>query len=271
MLRLFRRGDEHAWVRDNLSAYHDGALSAGDTRRVEQHLAACAAACQAELKALRQAVAAVRALPEIRAPRSFALTRADLQRVRPAPPASAPAQPSGFWGRQRTLEFGAMAAAVLFVAVLVGDAVTRPASQPDAAPVSMAAMERDTRTSADTAPDAAPGVGNGEYATEPAPETTGSPLGEASPSSKTPAAPDTDVPDMTPMTAADDTTIESRQADDGASPQVENLSLAETPGRSSNERTWLVVLEVTAGAALVLLVMLAVQRRFGAAARSAGV
>lgn len=267
MLRLFRRGDEHAWVRDNLSAYHDGALSAGDTRRVEQHLAACAAACQAELKALRQAVAAVRALPEIRAPRSFALTRADLQRVRPAPPASAPAQPSGYWGRQRTLEFGAMAAAVLFVAVLVGDAVTRPASQPDAAPVSMAATERDTRTSAD----AAPGLGNGEYATEPAPENTGSPLGEASPSSKTPAAPDTDVPDMTPMTAADDPTVESRQADDGASPQVESLSLAETPGRSSNERTWLVVLEVTAGAALVLLVMLAVQRRFGAAARSAGV
>lgn len=266
MLRLLRgRGDEHAWVRENISAYHDRALSAGEASRIELHLAACSAGCVAELETLRQAAAAVRALPELRAPRSFALTPNDVRRARPVPVPPVRSQPSGFWGKQRALEFGAMAAAVLFVAVVVGDAVTRPTAEPEAAPVAMAAADSGTRNSTDLNPEAT----GGEFTTEAAPEATASPMGDVSPTSKAPATTESNPPEGTPGTSEVPlTTFAPATADGGNDLANSGNAAAQAP---DDERTWLVVLEVTAGSALVLLLLLAMQRRFGNKSHFTGV
>lgn len=59
--------------RAHLSAYLDGELGAAAARRLEHHLATCRA-CTSELDGLRETRAALRSLPEVPAPRSFALT-----------------------------------------------------------------------------------------------------------------------------------------------------------------------------------------------------
>jgi anti-sigma factor RsiW len=75
-------------VFDDLSAYLDQELSAGDARRVEAHLRTCAQ-CRRELESLRYTMQMVQALPSLRAPRSFTLSDAQAARVRP--------QSSGGW------------------------------------------------------------------------------------------------------------------------------------------------------------------------------
>jgi hypothetical protein len=117
---ILLRFDRHAWVRGNLSAYIDRALDARSAGRLEAHVHACES-CRAELEELRATVRSVRALPEFQAPRSFALT---LEQVASRSPKSPP-QPPRFWTATRTLQTGATAAAVLFVALIVGDITTR--------------------------------------------------------------------------------------------------------------------------------------------------
>jgi len=102
----------HRRFRDDLSAYLDGRLSERRQRRLEEHLAACPA-CERELNELRSVVEAVKSLPTVPAPRSFAIQPAAAPRVAPAPRAS--------------LAFGALSAAALVVfGVLLGsDLLTR--------------------------------------------------------------------------------------------------------------------------------------------------
>jgi hypothetical protein len=69
-------------VSDDLSAYLDQELTAGDTRRVEAHLRTCAQ-CRRELETLRYTMQMVQALPSVRAPRSFTLSDAQAAHVRP--------------------------------------------------------------------------------------------------------------------------------------------------------------------------------------------
>lgn len=59
--------------RGDLSAYADGELSPGRAKRLEAHVESCAP-CRADLDALLETKAALGALPEAAAPRSFALT-----------------------------------------------------------------------------------------------------------------------------------------------------------------------------------------------------
>ncbi|MBI2867315.1 MAG: zf-HC2 domain-containing protein [Chloroflexi bacterium] len=70
-MRLWRK-DQHAAVRDSLSAYLDERLPAKERRQVEQHLAACQA-CRGELETLRATVHAIRSLSAPALPRSFRL------------------------------------------------------------------------------------------------------------------------------------------------------------------------------------------------------
>ena len=65
--------NRHNRLREDLSAYIDGRLSAREAAAVESHLASCGT-CPAELEGLRLASQALRGLPAVEAPRSFALT-----------------------------------------------------------------------------------------------------------------------------------------------------------------------------------------------------
>jgi len=81
-LGLFRR---HPVRDDALSAYLDGALRGDALSRVERHLETCER-CRAAVDELRAVRGALQELPRERAPRSFALRRADIEAPRPAPP-----------------------------------------------------------------------------------------------------------------------------------------------------------------------------------------
>ncbi len=98
----------HARLRELLSAYIDGEVSASETSRVEEHLAGCQE-CRDELASLRSTVDLLRRLPELAAPRSFALSEAPQRRP----------TPTIVW----TARLATSAAAVLLVALLLGDIV----------------------------------------------------------------------------------------------------------------------------------------------------
>ncbi len=103
--------DRHRRLRDQLSAYIDGALDSAATRRLQVHLEECEE-CRADLEQLRSTVAALRGLPEAQVPRSFTLSPERAAVRRPAVPAA-------------RLAFGARIAvagvAVALAAVLVVD------------------------------------------------------------------------------------------------------------------------------------------------------
>ena len=63
----------HRRLRDQLSAYMDGELRGAAVERLEKHLAGCEG-CRLELEQLRATVAALHDIPEVQAPRSFALS-----------------------------------------------------------------------------------------------------------------------------------------------------------------------------------------------------
>ncbi|WP_376789081.1 anti-sigma factor family protein [Thermoflexus sp.] len=64
--------DEHQWVQDRLSLYLDDRLEPEDRARVEVHLRGCET-CARSWETLRWTVQAIRALPPVRAPRSFVI------------------------------------------------------------------------------------------------------------------------------------------------------------------------------------------------------
>ncbi|MBI3966924.1 MAG: zf-HC2 domain-containing protein [Chloroflexi bacterium] len=78
--RLIR--PEPAHPTERLSEYLDGGLPAEERVAIDRHLATCAD-CRAELESLRATVVALRALPTLRAPRSFVLSAAVVPAPRP--------------------------------------------------------------------------------------------------------------------------------------------------------------------------------------------
>ena len=103
--------DRHRRLRDQLSAYIDGALAPAAARRLEAHLGECEG-CRAELEQLRSTVTALRELPEAQVPRSFTLSPERVAARRPAMPAA----PLAFGAR-----IAAAGVAVALAAVLVVD------------------------------------------------------------------------------------------------------------------------------------------------------
>lgn len=67
-----------------LTAYVDAQLNSVERSRVEQHLQDCAE-CQAEVEITRKLKAVLIQLPEVKAPRSFAITPAQARKLRPRP------------------------------------------------------------------------------------------------------------------------------------------------------------------------------------------
>jgi hypothetical protein len=100
----------HAVDEAALSGYLDGALDERAGARVEAHLASCAG-CRVALAELRALRSALQALPQVTAPRSFALREADVR------PRAAARAPLGFYSRALS---GVMTAAFLVFVMLVG-------------------------------------------------------------------------------------------------------------------------------------------------------
>jgi Putative zinc-finger len=74
MAGILRRTDEHEQVEALLSPYLDGRTSGAERALVERHIESCGD-CARSLGMLRATVVAVREMPRVRAPRSFALPR----------------------------------------------------------------------------------------------------------------------------------------------------------------------------------------------------
>ena len=102
----------HARFRKDLSAYLDGELSPRRAVTLESHVAACAA-CRSLLEDLRLASAALAELPQVDAPRSFALRPEQLMQPRPVHRAPTPGLMAG--SRIAVAALTCALAAVVFV------------------------------------------------------------------------------------------------------------------------------------------------------------
>ena len=92
-----------------ISAYMDQRLTADEKDFVERHVASCAD-CRAQLEATRSMVAALRAMPVVKAPRSFVLPREMARQPR-----------RSFLSLYPALRLATVVAAMAFVLVFAGD------------------------------------------------------------------------------------------------------------------------------------------------------
>ena len=113
-MKFLRKVIHQRWRRD-LSPYLDGRLGPRRQVALERHLAGCIL-CQEELAGLRNVIAMLRQVPQVEVPRSFALSQ--------RPSVELPRRTWYF----RPVQYATAVAAVLLVAVMVGDLATgRPA------------------------------------------------------------------------------------------------------------------------------------------------
>jgi len=137
---------EHEHVKVLLSTYLDGRTSRAERAQVEHHLKSCAD-CARNLATLRATVVAVRDLPHVRAPRSFALPRSMAKQPRSTP-----------W-LYPLLRTATAIATFLFVVVVAGDLYTRftlfSTFAPAALPPTFIAMQAAATPAQESAPQVA--------------------------------------------------------------------------------------------------------------------
>jgi anti-sigma factor RsiW len=127
------RQNDHNRVEELISAYLDKRVSAGEKDFFERHIASCAA-CRAQLETTRSMVAALQALPAMKAPRSFVLPREMARQSAGQPQRS-------FLSLYPALRLATVVAAMAFVVLFAGDLLinqmsgaSAPQSIPNAAP-----------------------------------------------------------------------------------------------------------------------------------------
>lgn len=167
------RQNDHMRAEELISAYLDNQVTAAEKQFFERHLASCAD-CRAQLEVTRSMVTALRAMPTVKAPRSFVLPRALAKQPKRSIFAWYPA-----------LRLATVVAAIVFMIVFAGDLLTtRTTSQsvsmslPAAAPLNQALpMEKSSDTMAATAlpPTAALQIGQALAPTASAPAAAGAP------------------------------------------------------------------------------------------------
>src|SRR5512145_1714908 len=103
------RHNDHNRAEELISAYLDKRVSAEEKDFFERHVASCAD-CRAQLEVTRSMIAALRAMPVVKAPHSFVLPR-ELAR-----------QPKrSFLSLYPALRLATVAAALAFVVLFAGD------------------------------------------------------------------------------------------------------------------------------------------------------
>jgi anti-sigma factor RsiW len=202
-MKLFNRH-----VDERLSEYIDGRLAPAEAVRFEAHVADCAD-CADELSGMRRAISALKTLPEVDVPRSFAINEAMIQPVVAA------------YRAPRWQAFAAPAAgmAVIFFLLLGGDVATSIDSEDDEDVVEDAASEQLLQTDAlateqDTAGSEAPAEGaddSGLTGEQRAEEDAEEEFDEASPLADPDGATDADDGDSAPLPSPDEETIERLQ------------------------------------------------------------
>ncbi|HSD83020.1 MAG TPA: zf-HC2 domain-containing protein [Anaerolineae bacterium] len=212
------RQSDHIRAEELMSAYLDKRLSAEEKNFFERHIASCTD-CRAQLESTRSMVAALKALPLVRAPRSFVLPREMAKQPKRSFLTLYPAL------RLATV-IAAMAFAILFAGDLLisrtGGGATPQQSLPAAAqpPAIMQASET-ARQVAPTAEPAAVETANDAAATsgaamEPTPAEVPAPKAAVSETMTVTAAMATSLPTATPaataVPAATDTTARVLQA-----------------------------------------------------------
>jgi len=127
------RQNDHTRAEELISAYLDKRVSAEEQVFFERHLASCAD-CHAQLEATQSMVAALRAMPAVKAPRSFVLPREMAKQPR-----------RSFLSLYPALRLATVIAAMAFVVLFAGDllisrssGVSAPQSIPAAVPASVA-------------------------------------------------------------------------------------------------------------------------------------
>ena len=173
---------EHKRVEALLSTYLDGRTSDAERTLIERHLEGCAD-CARNMATLRATIAAVRAMPRVHTPRSFALPRS-LAKQPPTVPWLYP-----------LLRAATGVAAFLFVLTVAGDLFLRPsltAPAPMAAPAALAptsvVMQPEARSaSLATTPTAAAELQRSALPATPVPQATPHKLELAAPGTATPA------------------------------------------------------------------------------------
>ena len=133
------RQNDHMRAEELISAYLDKQVSAEEQEFFERHIALCAE-CRAQLEATRSMVAALRAMPVVRAPRSFVLPREMAKQPR-----------RSFLSLYPALRLATVIAAMAFVVLFAGDllisrssGVSAPQSVPAAAPAPAAMQAPET-------------------------------------------------------------------------------------------------------------------------------
>lgn len=131
--------NRHRRLRDQLSVYIDGQLTAAETEALEHHLAACVD-CRQALEDIRVTVLALRDLPSVEVPRSFALRPEQVARLaRPRPAPVSPVLATGMRLAGAALAFALAAVLVVDLGDLRGDSGGSVA--PQAAPAGLASPE----------------------------------------------------------------------------------------------------------------------------------
>jgi len=226
MARGLRRANEHERVRALLSTYLDGRASQAERALVERHLKSCAN-CERNLASLRATVAAVRTMPHVRAPRSFALPRSMAKQPRSTP-----------W-LYPLLRTATAFAAFLFVLVVAGDLYTRftlfstfaPMAAPAALPPTLIAMQAAATSAQESAPQTtAPEASRTLEQPPPAPAPqAAAPLAPVTTASGARQAAATPAPATTAVTALDLAAVPGTEAPSAAAKAVPPETPVEPP------------------------------------------
>lgn len=248
---------DHTRAEQLFSAYIDQRATADEKAFVERHVAACAD-CRAKLDATRAMVAALRALPQMKAPRSFVLPKEMERKARPSILSWYPA-----------LRVATALAAVAFIITFAGDLITPRPGTVAMIPMQASAPAQPTQMAEPTLKQAAPAEAPAPAAPAPA-----APAGDAARVSPTPtpetltaagaAEPVTDTATMTEsmalaMEAAPEATPENPATaevqPDGVQPDVTSPeNQAAGPVEAAAPQTdWLRVAEIVLGGLVIVL------------------
>src|SRR5512139_3116963 len=106
---IMARQNDHNRAEELISAYLDKRVSAEEQEFFERHIASCAD-CRAQLEVTRSMVAALQAMPTLKAPRSFVLPREMAKQPR-----------RSFLSLYPALRLATVVAAMAFVVLFAGD------------------------------------------------------------------------------------------------------------------------------------------------------